>query len=149
MRLLCFAGDMPAGGTTDLDAALRHYALAARRAGLLLLITDFFSPAGYRAGLGQLQGRGYELAVLHVLAPDELEPPLAGDLRLVDMETGAAQDVTLDGSLRDLYRRRVEAWRSEIETYCAARGIHYVGVSTATPWDELVLYQLRRRHLVK
>lgn len=149
MRLLGFAGDIAPGGTTDLEAALRHYALAARRAGLLLLISDFFSPAGFRGGLSQLQGRGYELAVLQVLAPDELDPPLAGDLRLVDVETGAAQDVTLDGGLRDLYRRRVEAWRAEIETYCAARGIHYVSVSTATAWDELVLYQLRRRHLAK
>ena len=34
---------------------------------------------------------GSELAVLHVLTPDELDPPLEGDLRLVDPETGCGR----------------------------------------------------------
>ena len=149
LRLLQFIEAMQPGGQTHLDAALRHYALGARRPGLALLVSDLFSPAGYQAGLGHLQGRGYEVGVLHLLAPDELDPPLAGDLRLIDVETGAPQDITLDGGLRDLYRRRVAAWRDEIEAYCLKRGMHYVPVSTGTPWDELVLYTLRRRGLIR
>jgi uncharacterized protein (DUF58 family) len=149
LRLLQFLEELQPGGTTHLDAALRSYALGTRRAGLLFLISDLFSPAGYRTGLSQLQGRGYEVALLHLLAPDELDPPLAGDLRLIDVETGAPQDVTLDGSLRELYRRRVAAWRDEIEAYCHKRNIHYVPVTTSLPWDELVLFHLRQRGLVK
>jgi uncharacterized protein (DUF58 family) len=149
LRLLAFLQELAPDGTTHLDAALRNYALGTRRAGLLFLVSDLFSPAGYRNGLGQLQGRGYEVALLHVLAPDELDPPLAGDLRLIDAETGAPQDVTLDGSLRELYRRRVASWRDEIEAYCLKRNIHYVPVTTSLPWDELVLFHLRQRGLVK
>lgn len=149
LRLLKFLEAQQPAGSTGLDAALRHYALQARRPGLLFVISDLFSPAGYRDGLAQLQGRGYEVGVLHVLAPEELDPPLAGDLRLIDAETGTPQDVTLDGSLRELYRRRVAAWRDDIETYCGKRGIHYVPVTTATPWDALVLFQMRQRGLVK
>ncbi len=149
LRLLQFLEGLTPGGSTNLDAALRAYALGPHRAGLLFLVSDLFSPAGYRTGLGQLQGRGYEVAVLHVLAPDELDPPLAGDLRLIDAETGTPQDVTLDGSLRALYRQRVTAWRDEIEGYCLKRNIHYVPVTTSLPWDELVLFHLRQRGLVK
>lgn len=149
LRLINFLEGRQPAGETVLDAALRQYALTARRPGLLLLISDLFSPAGYQAGLAGLQGRGYEVAVLHLLAPEELDPPLAGDLRLVDIETGAAQDVTLDGGLRDLYRRRVQTWRDEIEAHCLKRRITYVPVSTAVPWDELVLYQLRQRGLIR
>jgi len=149
LRLLKFLEDMQANGTTELDAALRNYALTAKRPGLVFLLSDLFSPAGYRDGLSQLQGRGYEVSLLHLLAPDELDPPLAGDLRLIDAETGAAQDVTLDGGLRDLYRKRIAAWREEIESYCLKRQMHYVPVTTDLGWDELVLYQLRRRGLVK
>jgi len=82
------------------------------------------------------------------VAFDHPDPPLAGDLRLVDAETGAAQDVTLDGGLRDLYRRRVQTWRDEIEAYCLKRNMHYVPVTTDTVWEELVLYQLRRQGLI-
>ncbi len=149
LRLLRFLEDAQPGGSTDLDAALQAYALGTRRAGLLFLLSDLFSPAGYRQGLSQAQGRGYEVSVLHLLAPDELDPPLAGDLRLIDAETAQPQDVSLDGSLRELYRRRVAAWRDEIEAYCLKRGIHYVPVVTSTEWDELVLYHLRQKHLVK
>jgi len=149
LRLLQFLQELEPGGATNLDAALRGYALSTRRAGLLFLISDMFSPAGHRAGLSAVQGCGYEVAVLHLLAPDELDPPLAGDLRLIDAETNAPQDVTLDGSLRELYRRRVAAWRDEIEAYCLKRRMHYVPVTTSVPWDEVVLFNLRQRGMVK
>jgi uncharacterized protein (DUF58 family) len=113
------------------------------------LISDLFSPAGFRAGLGQLEGRGYEVAVLHLLAPDELDPPLAGDLRLIDAETGTPQDVTLDGPLRELYRQRASAWRAEIEAYCLKRGMHFIAISTATEWEEMVLHHFRQRGVIR
>jgi uncharacterized protein (DUF58 family) len=149
LRLLKFLEAQAAAGATDLDAALRRYMLGPRRAGLLFLISDLFSPGGFRDGLGQFLGRGFEIVVLHVLAPDELDPPLAGDLRLIDLETGAPQDVTLDNPLRELYRRRVEDWCQDIEQYCLKRGIHYVVVDTAVEWDEMVLHHFRQRGLLK
>jgi uncharacterized protein (DUF58 family) len=149
LRLLNFLQAQAPAGTTELDAALRHYALIVKRAGLVFLISDLFAPGGYRDGLTQLQGRGFEVSVLHLLAPEELDPPLAGDLRLIDAETNTPQDITLDGGLRDLYRQRVHAWRDEIDAYCLKRRINYVPVMTDVAWDELVLYQLRKRGLIK
>ncbi len=149
LRLLSFLQTQTPTGTTELDAALRHYALIAKRPGLAFLISDLFAPAGFHDGLAQLQGRGYEVSVLHVLAPEELDPPLAGDLRLIDVETSTPQDITLDGGLRDLYRQRVQQWRDEIDAYCRKRRINYVPVTTDVAWDELVLYQLRKRGLIK
>ena len=149
LRLLKFIQDLPIGGSTNLDAALRRYAQGPRRPGLLFLLTDLFSPAGYRDGLSQLQSRGYEVVVLHVLAPDEIDPPLAGDLRLIDVETGVPQDVTLDSPLRELYRKKVAAWCHDSEAYCLKRGIHYVAVDTGVEWDEMVLHHFRQRGLIK
>jgi uncharacterized protein (DUF58 family) len=149
MRLLKFLLDQPTAGSTNLDAALRRYTLGPRRPGLLFLLSDLFSPAGYRDGLGLLQGRGYEVVVLHVLSPDEIDPPLAGDLRLIDAETGAPQDVTLDNPLRELYRKKINAWCHDIEAYCLKRGMHYVAVSTGVDWDEMVLHHFRQRGLIK
>jgi uncharacterized protein (DUF58 family) len=107
------------------------------------------SPSGYRAGLSALQGRGNEVGLLHVLAPEEIEPPLAGDLRLLDVETGDPADVTVDGAMRDLYRRRLLAWRDDIAATCTGRDAHYLAVETSTPWEQVVLYELRRAGMVK
>jgi len=137
------------GGETALAAGLRAYALRGGRPGLCIVISDLFSPDGYADGLTALLGRGHEIALIHVLAPDEVNPPLAGDLRLVDVETAAGQDVSIDGTMRDLYRRRLEAWRESILAYCAARGVHYVPVETSVPWEEVILYQLRRLGVVR
>ncbi len=149
VRLLHFVNDLKPGGTLDLNAALRDYALRAGRPGLALVVSDLFSPSGYLDGLNALLGKGCEVGVLHVLAPEEIEPPLAGDLRLVDVETGAAQEVSIDGAMRTLYIERVQAWRDSIRAECVKRGIHYLPIVTSYAWEKVILYDLRRLGVVK
>ncbi len=149
LRLFEWLESLDAAGTTDLNAVLRAYAVSGGRAGLVVLISDLFSPPGYVEGLTALAARGHEVAVIHVLSPDEVEPPLGGDLRLLDVETGGPQEVTIDGGMRALYHRRLEAWRDEIRATCRARDAHYVPLVTDTPFDRVVLYDLRRVGLVK
>src|SRR5574341_254583 len=149
LRLLGWLEAVETGGTTDLNAALTDYALRAGRPGLALLITDVLSPGGYADGLNALQGRGYEAGIIHLISPDEVEPPLAGDLRLIDVETSAPQDVTVDGAMRDLYTRRLREWRDGIAAHCSGRDAHYVAVETGTPWEQVILYELRRAGVVR
>jgi uncharacterized protein (DUF58 family) len=148
-RLLDWLAARAAGGTTDLNASLRAYAESGVRPGLALLISDLWSAAGYRDGVTALQARGHEVAILQLLSPDELDPPLGGDLRLVDVETGDAQEVTVDRAMRDLYRRRLDEWQRETAGWCRAREVHYVPVSTAVPWEQLVLRTLRAEGMVR
>ncbi len=138
-----------AGGLTDLSAALRHYASSGVRPGLALLISDLWSPSGFHDGVTALQSRGHEVGILHLLSPDELDPPLGGDLRLVDVETSEAQEVTVDRPMHDLYRRRLDEWQQETAGWCRGRGVHYVPISTEVPWDQLVLRTLRARGIVR
>jgi uncharacterized protein (DUF58 family) len=149
LRLLAWMETLKTGGTTNLNAALADYGFRAGRPGLALLITDMMSPDGYADGLSALQGRGYEVAILHLLAPDEIEPEMAGDVRLIDSETGTPQDVTIDGAMRDLYARRVREWRDEIAAVCLKRDVHYVSIDTGSPWESVILYALRRAGVVR
>lgn len=149
VRLLNFVNDIQARGTTDLNAALHDYAMRAGRPGLCIILSDMFSPSGYVDGLNTLLGKGYEVALVHVLSPDEIEPPLVGDLRLVDVETGGAQEVSIDGGMRDLYVKRVHEWRENIRAECVRRNVHYVPVETSTPWEKVILYDLRRLGIVR
>jgi uncharacterized protein (DUF58 family) len=149
VAMMNFVQALTTGGVTDLNTALKDYALRSSRPGLCLIATDMFSPSGYIEGLNVLLGKGYEVALLHVMSPDEISPPLGGDLRLVDVETGMPQEVTIDGAMRDLYERRLAAWRDDIRADCARRGVHYVTVETSTPWERLMLYELRRLGLVR
>lgn len=148
-RLFAFLESVSAEGITDLDQSLRSYALRGGRPGLLLLISDLLSPAGYQAGLNALLARGYEVAVLHVLSPDELEPAAAGDVKLIDVETGDSAEISLDAATVARYQADLDAWRAAIAAWCRGRQVHYVPLSTAMPWDRLVLRILREQRIVR
>lgn len=148
LALMDFVGRINAKGTTDLNAGLTTYARRGPRPGLCLLVSDLMSPTGYQDGIAALQGRGFEVGLIHILSPDEIRPQLVGDLQLVDVETGLPQDVSVDGGMVDMYQRRLIAWRDDIEAYCTRRGIHYATVETSTPWEELILFELRRLGVV-
>lgn len=149
LRLFDDLADLEAGGGTDLNRSLRTYALSGGRAGLVILISDLLSPAGYVEGLTALAARGHEVVLIHVLSPDEVDPPLGGDLRLIDVETGDPQEVTIDGGMRDLYRRRLVAWREEIRAACRGRDVHYLPIETDTPFERVVLTDLRRAGVLR
>jgi uncharacterized protein (DUF58 family) len=148
-RLFRFLESLEAGGETDLNRSMREYAILPRRPGLVILLSDLFAPDGYESGLRNLMGRGHEAVVLHILSPDELDPPLAGDLQLLDVETNLTQDVSLDGGLREQYRARVRAWIHAAQTDCRKRGIRYLEMTTDRPWDHALLLEMRRAGIVK
>lgn len=149
VNMLKFAQTIEAEGVTDLNQALKDYTVRGGRAGLCILISDMFSPTGYIEGLNTLLGKGYEVVILHILSPDEINPPLAGDLRLIDTETGEAQEVTVDATMRTIYEKRFEAWRNTIYADCARKGVHYLMVQTDQPWEKVILHDLRRMGIVK
>ena len=148
VRLFPWLSEQPAGGTTDLNTALQSYARCRFRPGLTILISDLWSPAGFRDGIGALQAQGHETGIIQLLAPNELSPVLAGDLRLVDTETGYSEEVTIDRPMLDRYRRRVADWQTQTARWCRGRHVHYVPVSTDLPWEQLVLQTLRARGLI-
>ena len=129
-----------------MNAALEDYALRARRPGLTLVVSDMFSrDGGYLDGLNALLSRGHEVAFVHVLAPEEVQPPVAGDLSLVDVETELQQEVTVDGAMLGIYQQRLAAWRRELRDECLRRGAHYFPLETDRPWERLILSDMRRR----
>jgi hypothetical protein len=113
----------------------------------VILISDLLDPAADRV-IRELASTRSELIVLHVLSPDELDPPLEGDLRLVDAETGASVDVTADLATIDAYRDRLAAWKEGFASLAARRHATYVDLSTDVPLNELVFAELRRRRVL-
>ena len=149
VRLLQFLEEGAAAGITDLNLSLQNYALRARRPGILFVISDLLSPSGYQEGVAALQARGYEVGLIHVLSPDEVAPPLAGDVKLIDVETGLDAEITLDASTQRQYLARLQEWRTEIEGFCRGRNAHYIPLTTDFPWEKLILQTLRVQGVVK
>jgi uncharacterized protein (DUF58 family) len=135
-----------ASGGTNLAAGLRAYA-AASRPGPLVLLTDLYDPS-WMDGVRSLLGARFDVSLLHVLSPEELQPDLEGDLRLVDDETGVTVEITADDETLRRYDETLTAWRAEARDWCRSRGVTYISVSSAVPIDELITSVLRRRRVI-
>ncbi len=149
LNLLHWLEDQYTRGQIEFNEALRLFANRTPRPGVVIVISDLMSPEGVEDGLRALQGRGHEVTVIQVLSPDEVSPELTGDLKLIDVETGIPQEVTIDATMRDLYLQRLQAWQGEIGAYCVRRGIHYLPIATSLPWEQVILAELRRANVVR
>jgi uncharacterized protein (DUF58 family) len=137
----------PADGPTDLVAAARHAAAQLHGKGVVILFSDLLDPGADRI-IRELAATGSELIVLHVLSPDELDPALEGDLRLVDVETGDGVDVTVDLATLDAYKARLAAWKQAFADVAARRRASYVDLSSDTNLAVLMFNELRRRRVL-
>ena len=135
---------LTAGGATELNEALRRGALQVRQAGMAVVLSDFLDPAGYESGLTALVGRGFQVNAVQILAPEELNPAAYGDLRLIDSETGAEQEVTFGKYRLNAYKQTVQNFCQRLREYCASRGINFFMAGSDTPLEELLLKQLRQ-----
>jgi uncharacterized protein (DUF58 family) len=133
-----------AHGAANMNEALRRGAIEARQAGVAVLLTDFLDPAGYEAGLNALVGRGFQVNAIQILAPEEFTPPAFGDLRLVDSETGAIQEVTYGKFRLKAYQQTVQNFRQRLREHCQGRGINFFSVISDTSLEDLLLKQLRK-----
>lgn len=147
--MLRYLHGLEANGQTSLNQRLRDYAIRERRAGLLVVVTDMFNPDGYTEGLNTLLGKGHEIAFIHLLSPDEVNPPLAGDLSLLDSETGTSQEVTVDATMRTVYQQRLTNWLDGIRDDCARKGVHYLMVETDIPFEKVILFEMRKLGIVR
>lgn len=146
--LFTFLQKLPASQGGDLAKSCHRYMQTARTPGPLLLCSDLLD-AGWRDALSALSSRPFEITVMHILAPQEIEPELDGDFRLTDLEGGPAVEISADLELLRRYRENLASWRAEIESFCNGRGLSYLAVDTAVPIEEFVLGRMRRRGVLR
>ena len=89
----------------------------------------------------------FQISAVQILAPEELDPATYGDLRLVDSETGAHEDVTFGRYRLKAYRQTVENFCQRLREFCQARGIHFFRAPSDTPLEQLLLRQLREAEI--
>jgi uncharacterized protein (DUF58 family) len=148
LRLLAeLSAIAPAEGPTDLVAAARNAAAQLSGRGVVILVSDLLDPAADRV-IRELASTRSELIVIHVLSPQELDPPLEGDLRLGDAETGEGIDVTADLATIDAYRDRLAYCKEGFASLAARREATYVDLSSDVPLNELIFAELRRRRVL-
>lgn len=138
-----------AEGATQLLPTLRSFTQRMKRRGLVFVISDFFDPAGCEQALALLRYNHFDVHLIHVLDPAELDPAQTGDLRLIEAESGMALEVTASEPLLRRYREEVGRFLDDLAAFCQRHNLGYARALTDVPFEDLVLRVLRDGRIVK
>lgn len=132
-------------GATDLNAALTASSRYLRGAGLTVVVSDLFSPTGYQQGIDALLARRQDVLLIHVLSPDEVQPPadLLGEWRLLDVEPTAPLEATITPSVLKAYRRLLDGFRNEAADFCRRRGLTYLPLRSDVNLQDVLVRTFR------
>lgn len=148
-RVLEFLDGLDPTNQGNLATAVKSFCIQAGSRGIVVLLSDFLDKSGFEEPLKMLLARRMECYVVQILAPEEIDPSIQGDLKLVDVEDDDLAEITITPALLKRYRKNLAAYQSALSGYCRQRGIQFMPTSTSEPFDKLVLSQLRKRGLVK
>jgi uncharacterized protein (DUF58 family) len=138
--------DPAAGQPTSLVDGFEHAARIARQRSLLVIVSDLRGPLDWATPLTRLAGR-HDVLVIEVRDPREESLEDAGELTLIDPETG--EQVFVDTSsrkLRDSYAAAAAEERRQVAQAVRRAGADHVVLSTRGEWLRPLLGSLARRN---
>lgn len=147
-RLLEFLRTLESNGQTNLELATRAFVSRVRRPGLVVIISDFYGLQASRKALDQLRYFKHEIFVIQTVTPWELDPPIRGELRLVDSENGGHADLVISDGMLKRYRRAFDGFSDDLKRYSMRHSIGYAMARSDVPFDEFLVKVLERGGLV-
>jgi uncharacterized protein (DUF58 family) len=148
-RLTEHVQSLQPNSTVSLTEAVKAFCLRNSGKGILVLITDLMDKSGYEEALKYLVARDLDIYLIHVLSQEEIDPDIAGDLKLVDCEDQDVAEISVSRRLIDRYKQTLATFIEEAREFSSKRGIVYTMTSTERSVDRLVSRYLRQRGLVR
>ena len=146
--LLSALRDEPASsrvGETSLGEAATRTAALARQPSLVAIVSDFRGPLDWRKPLLELAGR-HDVVAVEIRDQREQELPNAGELWLVDPETGRQLRVdTRSPKLRARFAHAAAEERGRLAGMLVSVGVRHIVLSTSGDWLGPLADHLRRR----
>ncbi|MEO3947785.1 DUF58 domain-containing protein [Gorillibacterium sp. CAU 1737] len=132
-RLFAFLEEAATEPTGSIANAIMSPLSVPKQPGMAWVFSDFLYESGVEEALTYLQAARQEVQVVQVLAPEEIDPELIGDLRLIDSESGTGKEVALSPKVLRAYREAVREYTTDLAAYCQKRGMGYAVALTNVP----------------
>ena len=136
-------GDAPLDRAVEL--LLRHHS----GRGVCVIVSDFLTFGDLQRSFNILYAAGLEPFGIQILSPQEIEPDVSADWRLVDSETEDTLDISSSADLLALYQEYRQRLENDLALLCQRRQGRFLPVSSTTPVESVLFDQLRRRGWIK
>ena len=131
------------GADTSIARGVQGLVHRSGRSGMTVVVSDLFDESGFESGLDQLRYRRYDGHVLQLHDQKELDPPMLGDVEMVDVETGSNRKVTVTERNIRKYKQLFEEHQSSVREYCRNYAMGCTQTPAHVPFDDLILSMMR------
>ncbi|MCC6984760.1 MAG: DUF58 domain-containing protein [Bauldia sp.] len=135
----------PPSGSGSLAHAVRLAESKLPRGGLLVLVSDWWAD-DIEDDIKMLAARGHEIVLVHISAPEEIDPTRlgAGGLRLVDSEDGGEIELPVEGRVIEEYKRAFERHRDGLKGVVLGQRGRYFAVTSGEDPARVILQDWRK-----
>ena len=110
------------GGETNFASSINRFNSYNLRRGLLVIVSDFFDPAGLEEVTNALKSVRHRLLFVQLVRTSDRSPDLSGDCRLVDCESGQAEEVSVTDRLVSRYAEAYDRFQNGLAQFASKRG---------------------------
>lgn len=103
----------------------------------IFLCSDLLSAQNSQTSLAHARARGHEITLLHILAPEEISPPLYGTVRLKDIEGKEQRLLNIDDKALLDYNKSFQNFKNHWACFCRKHSIQYIFYSF-DDWKDLL-----------
>jgi uncharacterized protein (DUF58 family) len=130
---------------TDFGKPLQHFQQLLHRRGIAIVISDFYEqPEEIVRAIEPLRFHGNDVALFHILDPQEIRPVLKGPAILVDLETDQKIEVVPEYA-KTTYRMKMDSHIEQLRSRARGAGMDYQLLMTDQPLDEALREYLSLR----
>lgn len=114
-NLIQYLRDVRFAGGTDILQAVRSFIDGSPTKGLIFILSDFLTIDGLEKALSHIPAPSWDVVLLQMLHPEEIQPTKLGAFELVDCESGEVRNYDLDAAALREYGMHRDAWLRNLE----------------------------------
>jgi uncharacterized protein (DUF58 family) len=147
-NLLKYLNRLNFGGTAKLFPTVKQISRKTSKKGLVFILSDLLDNETISPVLEYFPAPFWMVNVLHLLHPEELTPPLLGNVELVDCETSDSANYDVSRTALKRYRDRLIEWQAHLDMECVAHHAFYTVIPTNWSVQREMIAHLRSTNLV-
>ena len=113
--------EVTSAGNTSLVNALQGLSRYQLRQGLLVIVSDFFDPAGIEDVLQALKRVRHRLLLIQLMRRSDRHPDVSGDVRLIDCESQQPEDVSVTPNVIERYQAAYDRFQNSLTDFVKKR----------------------------
>jgi len=127
------------GKTTSFEEIVKLFIAKTKRPGVIFILTDGFFEADIFAGLRRLIYKKFEINLVQILTPEEMNPQSAGLVDFIDAEDQSKVTLQVNNQALTLYEEVLKDTIDELKSFLLTHGMTYHQGLTSTPFESTLL----------